>query len=80
MRLKIIATLAALAASTALLASAAPAGALSSSNAISSSAAPAASGLVESVAYGRCVRWRDVCAHRWGWGWRFRRCMRNHAC
>lgn len=29
----------------------------------------------------RCVRWRHVCANRWGWGgWRFRRCVVGHGC
>jgi len=40
---------------------------------------------VEQVGYrwrrGRCVRWRHVCAHRWGWGGpRFRRCVIRHGC
>jgi hypothetical protein len=31
--------------------------------------------------YGHCVRWRHICADRWGWGtWRFRRCLRIHGC
>jgi hypothetical protein len=30
---------------------------------------------------GHCVRWRNICANRWGWGgWRFRRCMVRHGC
>ncbi len=28
----------------------------------------------------RCVRWRRTCARRWGGGWRYRRCLRRHAC
>jgi hypothetical protein len=28
-----------------------------------------------------CVRWRHICARRWGWGGpRFRRCMIRHGC
>lgn len=31
--------------------------------------------------YRHCVRWRHICARRWGWGgWRFRRCMVRHGC
>jgi hypothetical protein len=30
--------------------------------------------------WNRCRAWRRTCAHRWGWGWRYRRCMRNHGC
>jgi len=30
---------------------------------------------------GHCVRWRHICARRWGWGgWRFRRCVIRHGC
>jgi hypothetical protein len=30
---------------------------------------------------GHCVRWRHICADRWGWGtWRFRRCLHLHGC
>ena len=30
---------------------------------------------------GRCVKWRNICANRWGWGGpRFRRCMIGHGC
>jgi hypothetical protein len=33
------------------------------------------------VGMSRCQAWRFTCADRWGWGtWRFRRCMRLHAC
>lgn len=31
--------------------------------------------------WGYCMRWRNICADRWGWGgWRFRRCLRRHGC
>jgi hypothetical protein len=37
--------------------------------------------LVQPARYGRCIEWRHICADRWGWGsWRFRRCLRLHAC
>ncbi len=30
---------------------------------------------------GRCWKWRNICADRWGWGtWQQRRCLRNHGC
>jgi hypothetical protein len=30
---------------------------------------------------GRCVKWRNICAERWGWGGpRFRRCLIRHGC
>ncbi|ADJ22205.1 MAG: glycosyl hydrolase family 5 [Hyphomicrobium denitrificans] len=30
---------------------------------------------------GRCVKWRNICADRWGWGGpRFRRCMIRNGC
>ncbi len=30
---------------------------------------------------GRCWKWRNICADRWGWGtWKQRRCLRNHGC
>ena len=28
----------------------------------------------------RCWKWNAICRDRWGWNWRYRRCMRNHAC
>jgi hypothetical protein len=28
----------------------------------------------------RCWKWNAICRERWGWNWRYRRCMRNHAC
>ncbi|MDX2259698.1 MAG: hypothetical protein NW205_12385 [Hyphomicrobiaceae bacterium] len=30
--------------------------------------------------YGRCSAWRAECASRWGYGWRYRRCLRIHGC
>ncbi len=30
--------------------------------------------------YRRCYRWRRICRNRWGYGWRYRRCMRIHGC
>jgi hypothetical protein len=36
--------------------------------------------LIEKAGYGRCWRWNAVCRDRWGFGWRYRRCMRLHAC
>ena len=37
--------------------------------------------LLEPARYGsRCRAWRRTCSYRWGWGWRYRRCMRNHGC
>ena len=37
--------------------------------------------LLEPAGYrNRCRAWRRTCAYRWGWGWRHRRCMRNHGC
>ncbi|MGE0024151.1 MAG: glycosyl hydrolase family 5 [Hyphomicrobium sp.] len=36
---------------------------------------------VEQVAYGRyCRRWYRECRARWGFGWRFRRCLVRHGC
>jgi hypothetical protein len=32
------------------------------------------------VQHGRCFYWYRVCRIRWGYGWRFRRCMAIHAC
>jgi len=37
--------------------------------------------LVEQVQYGRrCGYWRRTCRFRWGFGWRYRRCLRRHGC
>lgn len=57
----------------------------------SASAAPPATPLVgellsqstltEPANYRRyCRRWYRECRVRWGWGWRFRRCLRRHGC
>lgn len=43
--------------------------------------APAAQTLIEKVQYRRhCRRWYRICRFRWGYGWRFRRCLRRHGC
>ena len=37
--------------------------------------------VTEPVQYRRyCRRWNRECRARWGWGWRYRRCMRRHGC
>ncbi len=36
--------------------------------------------LVQQAHYGRCRFWRHECRRRWGFGWRFRRCMVIHGC
>lgn len=36
--------------------------------------------IVENAGWRRCARWNRKCHLRWGWGWRYRRCMRRHAC
>lgn len=37
--------------------------------------------MVHKVQAGRCIRWRRVCARRWGVGNpRYRRCVRRHGC
>ena len=41
----------------------------------------AAQDLLQPVQWRRCRAARRICAARWGWGgWRFRRCVRTHAC
>lgn len=35
---------------------------------------------VEHVQMRYCRRWYRECRARWGWGWRFRRCMARHGC
>jgi len=35
---------------------------------------------VEQVQYRYCRRWNRECRSRWGYGWRYRRCMRRHGC
>jgi hypothetical protein len=39
-----------------------------------------AQSMIEKAGYGRCWRWNAICRDRWGFGWRYRRCMRVHAC
>ncbi len=39
-----------------------------------------ANGLVTKAHYGYCRHWYRVCRYRWGFGWRFRRCMRIRGC
>ena len=46
---------------------------------ITSKLLPAQS-LIEKAGYGRCWRWNAICRGRWVAGWRYRRCMRVHAC
>ena len=41
---------------------------------------PAAQTLIVQAGPGRCWRWNAICRDRWGFGWRYRRCMRNHGC
>lgn len=41
---------------------------------------PIAQSLVVKTGPGRCWRWNAICRERWGFGWKYRRCMRNHAC
>lgn len=41
---------------------------------------PMAQSLIVKTGPGRCWRWNAICRDRWGWGWKYRRCMRNHAC
>lgn len=41
---------------------------------------PLAQSLIVKTGPGRCFRWNAICRDRWGFGWRYRRCMRNHAC
>lgn len=39
------------------------------------------SSAVEQVRYGRyCRQWHWECRSRWGFGWRYRRCMARHGC
>ncbi len=41
----------------------------------------AANSMVHEARHGRyCRRWHWICRDRWGWGWRYRRCMRRHGC
>jgi hypothetical protein len=36
--------------------------------------------IVQQVQYRYCRRWHRECRYRWGYGWRYRRCMRRHGC
>lgn len=37
--------------------------------------------LTDNVGWRRhCWRWNFICRERWGWGWRYRRCMVRHGC
>jgi hypothetical protein len=36
--------------------------------------------IVEQVQWRYCRRWHRECRYRWGYGWRYRRCMRRHGC
>jgi hypothetical protein len=39
------------------------------------------SSVTEPVQFRRyCRRWHRECRARWGWGWRFRRCMARRGC
>jgi hypothetical protein len=38
------------------------------------------SNAVEQVQWRYCRRWNRECRHRWGGGYRYRRCMRRHGC
>lgn len=41
----------------------------------------AADSAVHEARHGRyCRRWHWICRDRWGWGWRYRRCMWRHGC
>lgn len=42
--------------------------------------ASASGAIVEKAGWRRCARWNRRCHVRWGWGWRYRRCMRRHGC
>jgi hypothetical protein len=35
---------------------------------------------IQKIQFGHCARWHRICRARWGFGWRFRRCMRIHGC
>jgi len=41
---------------------------------------PAAQSLILKTGPRYCWRWNAICRDRWGWGWRYRRCMRIHGC
>lgn len=42
--------------------------------------AAAAGAIVEKAGYRHCARWNYRCHRRWGWGWKYRRCMVRHGC
>lgn len=54
-------------------ASAAPVGGIGATDTLAQS-------LIIKTGPGRCWRWNAICRDRWGWGWRYRRCMRLHGC
>jgi hypothetical protein len=35
---------------------------------------------LQKIQLGRCLEWHDICRVRWGFSWRFRRCMIIHDC
>lgn len=41
---------------------------------------PTVDSLVEKTHYRYCRRWHSECRYRWGYGWRYRRCMARHGC
>lgn len=41
---------------------------------------PMAQTLITQTGPGRCWRWNAICRERWVAGWKYRRCMRRHAC
>jgi hypothetical protein len=41
---------------------------------------PAMDNLIEKTQYRYCRRWNRECRYRWGYGWRYRRCMRIRGC
>jgi hypothetical protein len=42
--------------------------------------ASATGSVIEKAGWRRCHRWNRKCHRRWGWNWRYRRCMRRHGC
>lgn len=45
-----------------------------------SSTDPVAQSVVVKTGPFHCAKSSAVCRGRWGFGWRYRRCMRNHGC
>lgn len=39
-----------------------------------------AQSLIEKAGWRRCAKWNYICRERWGWGWKYRRCMWRHGC